>query len=428
MLYVLIYEFEKNLICNLLIRHENRYPLIDNVNLEDKEDKYICDLYSFAEKLLCCLEGNTKEKNLEQIYTNDLGNMFNILLDSIISEMLVHNNVFQDEELIVYFQELLENIGGFKESYEKKFILSQDGMIYGSIDLLEGSARIQDKLTLHARFKESERYIDKLCNDSIYENAEILFDKTIAPVSFDDFYEFKKFFILLLIDYAINFTSPLDITNKKFYEDYFIYPYNNILTINRYLRLVLAFKELLRNKEVEIYYLYNKKGQVKYSIKKLNEIICNLYEKLERITEYDNPIKIAKRILEDKVVNEANGEYLNLCLMNFKKVCEIRIQCPLFLISSELVNSYDRKLYLKYFDYLNVLYKVNGNYTNVNEETEIYIINGVIYDFLNDMFFGDNISLKKIAERNSVDVDSVLSILSHVFDKNKIDKIFKNKE
>ena len=26
-----IYEFEKNLICNLLIRHENRYPLIDNV-------------------------------------------------------------------------------------------------------------------------------------------------------------------------------------------------------------------------------------------------------------------------------------------------------------------------------------------------------------------------------------------------------------
>ena len=66
--------------------------------------------------------------------------------------------------------------------------------------------------------------------------------------------------------------------------------------------------------------------------------------------------------------------------------------------------------------------------SNVNEETEIYIINGVIYDFLNDMFFGDNISLKKIAERNSVDVDSVLSILSHVFDKNKIDKIFKNKE
>jgi len=422
LLYTLIYEFENNLIWNLMIKYDYKYPLINYIN---KDDEYIYSLYNIAEMILCYLEGSSNAENIDRMKRFDLGEMFNILLDLIISELLVHNNVFLHTGLISAFQEVLKYMRESDIYYAKKIALYQNNKLFGTIDLLEGSARVQDKIILYNRFKNPDKYINLLNHDLVYENAEIMFDKCFSSISFKELYVFKKFFILMLIDYAINFTSPIDIGNRKYYEDYLIYPYNNILPINRYIKLILAFKELLENREVEITYLYNRNGEVKYTIKLLNKFINEIYSKLEQKTGYDNPIKISRNFLNNNVTEETKGELLKMHFINFKKLCEIRVECPLFIVSSEILNSYDRKLYLKYFKQLNILLKIDGKFSDINDENEIFIANSIVCSFLNDILFEDKISLELLSKQNSVNPSYILCVLQQIFEKDKINNIFK---
>ena len=423
MLYTLIHEFETNLIWNLMLRHDYKYPLINYIN---KDDEYIYSLYNIAEMILCYLEGSSNIENINRMKKSNLGKMFNLLLDSIVSEALVHNNVFREANLINTFHDMLKKSNDFKLNLDNRFVLFQNNKVFGTIDLLEGAARIQDKISLYNRFEYPDKYIDLLCNDSVYENAEIIFDKLLYPITFNNYYVFKKFFILLLIDYAINFISPMDISNAKFYADYLIFTYSNIIPFNRYVRLIIAFKELITNDEVEMTCLYNEENdEIKYNVELLNEFIENIYLKLEKKTDFDNPIKTSKRFLDDKNINDANSKYLNLYLFNFKKLCKIRIECPLFLVSSEMLNYYDRGLYLKYYNELNILFKFNGNFPIIDNENETYIINSIIYSFLVEMFFSDNISLEYLAKKNSVESNYIKHVLESFIGKDKIENILK---
>lgn len=422
LIYTLIYELENNLIWNLMVKYDYKYPLINYIN---KDDESIYSLYNIAEVILCYLEGTSNAENINYMKRFELGKMFNILWNLIIPELLVHNNVFLHTSFIDNFQQILKHMNELDKYYENKFALYQNSKLFGTIDLLEGAARIQDKLILYNRFKNPDRYINLLNHDLKYENAEIMFDECFSSDAFKDLYGFKKFFILMLIDYAINFTSPLDIGNRKFYEDYFLYPYNNILPINRYVKLILAFKELLENREVEITYLYNQNGEVKYSIELLNEFINEIYSKLEQKTGYDNPIKIARNFLNDGVADETKGDLFKMHFTNFKKLCEIRVECPLFIVSSEILNNYDRKLYFKYFKKLNILLKIDGKFSNINDENEIFVVNSIVCNFLNNMLFEDKISLELLSKQNSVNPTYILYILQQIFKKDKIDNIFK---
>ena len=459
----LIIQVEHSIIYSFIDKIEIELPLIDyliekkeiineQISLEpeifgfptsyniDYVEYYIHKLSSL-EYLIYLFEGNFTESQYKEM---DL-----YLRARTINELIYFSckdTLWLYENLGIYNNQnhlFLETVYKYLEKNRHiEFIGLEDGTCLGVKHILEGHARVNDYLLLDLLYIEhpsDDIYLKikkDLTSNGLYASAYKIFCEYV--VLEDELY--SQILFAAVCDYALNPVLPPLFDHEQLYssilEPRFSLPQFRFMNIIETLKLVIDKKIITFDSLFDKFGIQNIGGFLfrNLSIENLNAFIYEIYDIIAQYSLLENPIKIARMIIDKKLPSEntekVHYDSIHFCTKQLSKFSEIRLECPAFLVVPNIVLHLDKALYKKYEKIIGIpIMVVSDSARKTGANTDFSSFNRKIYSdhFIKQLLYNDSIDANfydKASGLPDCDLQEIINYFQN-FCKTDISKYFK---